>query len=181
MSSKADFLRQIDYQLWANQVLFDALARLDPAVLTQPQGLFFQSIQHTTDHLLIVLRLWAGRLRGEAPHFDLKTLHHADWVELKHQLQRELRAFRHWLEARPAGFFEATLSYARLGGESARSRVADVLTHLMLHFTHHRGQISAVVTRLGGPAPEMDFIYFVREMERVAQEAKAAQAAQAQQ
>lgn len=41
----------------------------------------------------------------------------------------------------------------------------DVLTHMMNHQTHHRGQISAVITRLGGAAPEMDYVYYKREME----------------
>jgi uncharacterized damage-inducible protein DinB len=167
------FLRQTDYQLWANQVLFDSLARLEPEILRQPQGLFFQSILHTTDHLLTVLRLWAGRLRGETMHCDLETLHHSDWSEVKRLLQHELRAFRHWLESCPAAFFEDRVSYARLGGEVCQSAVADVLTHLMNHFTHHRGQISAVATRLGGPVPEMDYIYFVRGMERAEREAQA--------
>jgi uncharacterized damage-inducible protein DinB len=171
------FLRQTDYQLWANQVLFDSLARLEPEALHQPQGLYFQSIAHTTDHLLTVLRLWSGRLRGEVVHFDLKTLHHPDWNDLKHQLQHELRAFRHWLEARPESFFAERIAYVRLGGEMAQSGVADVLIHLMNHFTHHRGQVSAVATRLGAPAPEMDYIYFVRSMERAEREAQAARAA----
>lgn len=178
MDSKAHFLRQTDYQLWANQVLFDALARLQPETLQQPHGLYFNSIQHTTDHLLIVLRLWAGRLRGEAVHFDLKTLHHADWADLKHHLQHELRAFRHWLESCPAEFFTGAVTYSRPGGEITRNTVADVLTHLMTHFAHHRGQISAVATRLGGPAAEMDYIYFARDMERAEHEAQAAQATQ---
>lgn len=180
MDWQTHFLRQADYQLWANQVLFDSLARLEPEALHQPQGLFFHSIAHTTDHLLTVLRLWEGRLRGETVHFELKTLHHPDWNELKHQLQHELRAFRHWLEHCPPAFFEGRIAYARLGGEVAESGVADVLIHLMNHFTHHRGQVSAVATRLGAPAPEMDYIYFVRSMERAAREVQAHQAVQQQ-
>lgn len=178
MDWQSHFLHQTDYQLWANQVLFDSLARLEPAALRQPEGLHFQSIHHTTDHLLIVLRLWAGRLRGEAVHLDLKTLHHPDWVDLKHQLQQELRALRHWLEARPAAFFAERMAYATLAGQGADSKVADVLIHLMNHFTHHRGQISAVATRLGAPAPEMDYIYFTRAMERAGREAQALRASQ---
>jgi uncharacterized damage-inducible protein DinB len=178
MDWQSHFLRQTDYQLWANQVLFDALARLEPEVLHQPQGLHFQSIAHTTEHLLMVLRLWAGRLQGEADEGDLKTFLHPDWSELKHLLQQELRSFRHWLEARPAEFFYERLAYRRAGGEICQSTVSDVLTHLMNHFTHHRGQISAVATRLGAPPPEMEYIYFVRDMERAGREAQALHAEQ---
>jgi uncharacterized damage-inducible protein DinB len=169
------FLRQTDYQIWANQVLFDSLARLHPDTLQAHEGLFYGSIQHTVDHLLMVLRLWAGRLRGEHPVIDLGVLHHTDWVALKHQLQLELREFRHWLEAQPPERFAQRAAYARMNGDPQENAVTDVLTHLMTHFVHHRGQISAVATRLGAPVPEMDFIYFVRAMERAAREIQASQ------
>lgn len=175
MDWKAHFLRQIDYQLWANQELFDALAHLEAEALSQPEGLFFSTIHHTTDHLLTVLEIWAARLRGETPQADLQRLYLPEWPDLKHALQHGLRAFRHWLERQPEGFFESRLRYVRLGGEPQENRVADLLTHLMHHFTHHRGQISAVATRLGAPAPEMDFLYFVRAMDRAAREIQAAQ------
>jgi uncharacterized damage-inducible protein DinB len=48
--------------------------------------------------------------------------------------------------------------------------VRDVLTHLFTHYAHHRGQVSAVATRLGAPCPEMDFVYYRREMERLINE-----------
>ena len=36
---------------------------------------------------------------------------------------------------------------------------------MMGHMVHHRGQISAVATRLGAPAPEMDYIYYKRSVD----------------
>lgn len=176
MDWQTHFLRQTDYQLWANQVLFDALARLEAESLHQPQGLHSQSIIHTTEHLLLVLRLWAGRLRGDMEEVDLKTFHHSDWGKLKHLLQQELRSFRHWLEVRPAGFFDEPVAYPRTGGEICHCGAADVLTHLMNNFVHHRAQIAAVATRLGAPVPAMDYIYFTRDMERAEREAEALRA-----
>ena len=41
----------------------------------------------------------------------------------------------------------------------------DALTHIMTHMVHHRGQVSAIATRLGSPTPEMDYVYYKREME----------------
>ncbi|MDY0011905.1 MAG: DinB family protein [Rhodocyclaceae bacterium] len=178
MEWKAYFLRQLDYQLWANQVLFDALAHLEPEALSQPEGLFFGTIHHTVDHLLAVHELWTGRLRGDAPRtprLDLQRIHHPDWHALKRALQQALHAFRHWLEAQPLEFFSGRCHYTGLGGEPRQDGTADLLTHLMHHFTHHRGQISAVATRLGAPAPEMDFLGFMRAMEGAAREIQAAQ------
>lgn len=179
MNWRDHFLQQTDYQIWANQVMFDSLARLQPDALGRPEGLFFSSIHHTTDHLLVVFRLWAARLRGEAATADFRVISQPDWMQLKRGLQHELRGFRHWLEKQPASYFDGRLSYARLNGELQNNAVSDILLQVMTHFVHHRGQISAVATRLGAPTPAMDYLYFLREMEQAAREAQ--QAAQQQQ
>jgi len=59
----------------------------------------------------------------------------------------------------------ASLDYVSSAGEARSMWMRDVLTHMMNHQTHHRGQVSAVITRLGGAAPEMDYVYYKREME----------------
>lgn len=179
MNWRDHFLQQTDYQLWANQVMFDSLARLPAAALIRPEGLFFPSIHHTADHLLVVLRLWWARLRGEPASADLRTISEPDWMQLKLTLQRELHAFQHWLAQQPEAFFAGRFSYARLNGEARSDLVSEILQHLMTHFSHHRGQISAVATRLGAPAPEMDYLYFLRAQEDAARQAL--QAAQQQQ
>jgi uncharacterized damage-inducible protein DinB len=168
---RSHFLRQTDYQLWANQVLFDALARLQPEALHTDAGLYFGTIHRKVDHMLVVLRLWAARLRGEDVPADLRKVAEPQWADLKHTLQHELRQFRHWLAQQPDAGFAHLVRYTRVGGEVHHATVNDILTHLMTHFVHHRGQVSAAATRLGAPAAEMDFIYYVRDMERVAREA----------
>lgn len=164
-SWKQYFIYQADYQHWANEVLFECLDRLDPKTLSEPQGLYFSTIQHTVDHILVVAELWRLRLQGENPSVDFKVLHHADWRELKNALRQEMRGLQHWLEMQPDAFFESEIVYRSAEGKERRNWVRDVLTHMMGHMLHHRGQISAVATRLGAPAPEMDYIYYKRAVD----------------
>jgi len=164
-SWKQYFIYQSDYQHWADEVLFECLGRLDPAALLEPQGLFFGTIHHTIDHMLVVAELWRLRLQGESPIVDLKALHHPDWRELKAGLRQETRELQHWLERRTDPFFESEIAYRSIDGKERRNWVRDVLTHMMAHRVHHRGQVSAVITRLGGPAPEMDYIYYKRSVD----------------
>lgn len=164
-SWKQYFIYQADYQHWANEVLFECLDRLNPQALGEPQGLYFSTIHHTVDHLLVVAELWRLRLQGESPIVDYKVLHHPDWRELKKTLRQEMRGLQHWLEKQPDVFFEKEIAYRGSDGKDRRNWVRDVLTHLMGHMVHHRGQISAVATRLGAPAPEMDYIYYKRAVD----------------
>ncbi|MBZ0143847.1 MAG: DinB family protein [Rhodocyclaceae bacterium] len=165
LSWKQYFIYQADYQHWANEALFACLDRLDARALSEPQGLFFSTIHHTLDHILVVGELWRLRLQGESPIVDFKAIHHPDWRDLKKALRLEMRELQHWLESKPDAFFESEIAYRGTDGKERRNWVRDVLTHMMGHMVHHRGQVSAAATRLGAPAPEMDYIYYKRAVD----------------
>jgi uncharacterized damage-inducible protein DinB len=169
---RVHFIEQTEYQIWANQVLFDTLARLHMDALQADQGLYFGSIHRTVEHMLAATRTWAAQLRDDHANTEIHSELDLSWSEAKHELQRTLRELRHWLPHQSTADFSRPVRYTRTGGEVHRARMADILTHLMTHLTHHRGQISAVAFRLGAPAAETHFLYFLRDMERAAREAR---------
>jgi uncharacterized damage-inducible protein DinB len=173
---KKYFVVQADYQHWANEVLFTSLDHLQPEVIDSDQGLFFNSIHHTIDHMLLVSQLWLARLQGEKLSVNFKVINHPDWRDLKLSLRRETRKLQAWLEAQPPEFLDSQIEYTGSEGKLHTMWVRDVLAHLLTHYAHHRGQVSAVLTRLGAPCPEMDFVYYRREMARLLNEMKPAQA-----
>lgn len=162
---KSYFAVQADYQLWANDRLFAALGRVESNLLMSSQGLFFDSIQGTVDHLLLVNRLWFSRLRGESIAVDFTTLTYPDWNRLIETTQEEARELQLWLEGCDDEFFELQLTYVTTKGEPQQMWIRDVLTHMMTHQVHHRGQISAVITRLGYSSLEMDYLYYKRQID----------------
>ncbi len=175
-SWKKYFVVQSDYQHWANEVLFSSLDHLQPDVIGSAQGLFFNSVHHTADHMLVVSQLWLARLQGTNLSVNFKSINNPDWRELKLALRRETRKLQAWLEAQPPEFFDMQVDFVDSEGKARSMWVRDVLTHLNTHYAHHRGQISTVATRLGAPCPEMDFVYYRREMERLLSEMKQAAA-----
>ncbi|MBK6744613.1 MAG: DinB family protein [Hydrogenophilales bacterium] len=166
---KSHYVVQTDYQHWANEVLFSAIDHLKPEFLDSDQGLFFKSIHHTLDHMLLVSQVWQARLRGETlePAPNYKAIQHPDWRELKNAMRKETRHLQDWLDRQPKAWFEGKITYVSSDGKMKDNWVRDVLNHLFTHYAHHRGQISAVLTRLEAPCPEMDFIYFRREMDKI--------------
>jgi hypothetical protein len=55
-----------------------------------------------------------------------------------------------------------TLDYTTMRGTAASLPFAATLAHVFNHGTHHRGQITAALTALGQPCPELDFVYFLQ-------------------
>lgn len=164
---KSYYVVQADYQHWANDVLFDALSRLRPETLARDEGLFFQSIHHTVDHMLLVSRVWLARLQGTNLKADYRAIQYTAWRELQNAMRHETRGLQGWLEGQPATWYDGEIAYAGSDGQERSMWVRDALSHLFTHFAHHRGQISAVATRLGAPCPEMDFVYYRREVEKL--------------
>lgn len=169
---KNHFVIQADYQHWANEVLFASLEHLTPDALESDQGLYFRSIHHTVDHLLAISQLWFARLKGEAIDVNVHASQHPDWRELQNALRLETRRLQAWLEAQDDTWFEREIEFAGSDGRACRMWVRDILTHLYTLYAHHRGQVSAVAIRLGAPCPEMDYVDYRREMERLLNEVR---------
>lgn len=164
---KDHFIEQADYQRWASAELFRCLDALSDEQRKANIGLFFHDIHNTVDHILIVTRNWRARFAGE---FDKVTgydeLLYRDWEDLKPAVLDEFARLKAWLARKNPDWFREAIEYPGADGKQRRVAVVDGLTHVMTHAVHHRGQISAVCTRLHAPSPEMDFIFYRAKQNR---------------
>lgn len=152
------------YNVWAHRRLYAALAALPEDDYRRPCGLFFGSIHRTLNHVLLVHRLWVGRLTAEPESFaglDQELV--ADRRELERELIGQARAWAEVIATVPRERFEGTVQYVDTAGVARELPYAPLAHNVVNHATHHRGQISAALTRLGLPAPEMDYPYFLLE------------------
>ena len=115
---KNHFVVQADYQHWANEVLFSSLDHLQADVIGSDQGLFFNSIHHTVDHLLLVSQSWLARLQGEQLAVNYKVINNPDWRELKMAMRRETRKLQSWLETQPLEFFDRQIDFVASDGKA---------------------------------------------------------------
>jgi len=61
-----------------------------------------------------------------------------------------------------------SFSYRNTRDEPMTARRDQILAHVLNHGTHHRGQITAAVTAMGHPAPELDLLYHLHPGAEVA-------------
>ncbi len=153
------------YNRWSNVRLYDACTGLGDAVRKQDRGAYFGSIHNTLNHILVGDRAWLDRVEGidtgpvtlDAVLFDdFDALRQARAAE-DDRIDRVLMGLD---ETRMAG----DLSYRNVAGESHRTPLRLVLTHLFNHQTHHRGQVHGMLSQAGMPPPELDLIYYVRTL-----------------
>lgn len=151
------------YHAWATDILLRAVASIPDADRRADAGLYFRSIHGTLNHLLLVDRLWRGRLMRQP--FALGGVGdelEVDFHALAEALRSETAAWELFVASQEDDALGRPFVYRKLSGVETRVMLAHVLLHLFNHGTHHRGQISAVVTRMGQPVPEMDLVDLVR-------------------
>jgi uncharacterized damage-inducible protein DinB len=140
------------YEDWANR---EALASLAAAPPPPARSLKFLA------HVAGASRLWLGRLRGaETPVAVWPDL---DLGECRAALEDLGRLWTAYLAELNPAELEETVSYVNSKGEPWTSRVDDILTHVVLHSSYHRGQIAAD-TRASGHTPAYtDYIHARRQ------------------
>lgn len=165
MDSKAYFSTLARYNEWATRRLLENIEQLSDEDYRLDVGLFFKSIHGTLNHLLVGEHLlWYRRFaEGISPKVELNS-------EIEPMRERLAQALKggagNWLpliESWPATKFDGNLSYTTMRGIPANLPFTTTLAHVFNHGTHHRGQITAALTALGQPCPELDLVYMLQE------------------
>jgi uncharacterized damage-inducible protein DinB len=146
-------LTLLDHAAWADDRARAAVATLDPASAECAQATRLYA------HLAAAEHVWSARLQGHAPR-------HPVWPELSLEAAsalavESLEAMRA-LAAGDPGWLDGEVEYRTTTGQAFRDRVVDVLTHVVLHGSYHRGQIALLARQGGGAPPATDYIVFVR-------------------
>ncbi|MDP2004179.1 MAG: DinB family protein [Rubrivivax sp.] len=152
------------YNLWATKKLYRHLDDLSDAEYRRDLGLFFKSVHGTLNHLLVGEHgLWMRRFaEGESPTAALDTEAEVDRARLRERLLEGALAWLPLLEVWPEERLQGTLAYRRVAGQWVSLPFAATLLHVFNHGTHHRGQMTAALTALGRPCPEIDLVYMLQ-------------------
>ena len=153
------------YNVWATGRLLDAVAELPEADYRRDAGLFFKSIHGTLNHLLVGEHLlWFRRFaEGVSPSVALDAEVEPGREALAARLREGAARWAPLIAAWPAERFDGVLAYTTMRGTPATLPFAATLAHVFNHGTHHRGQVTAALTALGRPCPELDFVYLLQQ------------------
>ena len=164
MNALAHFTMLARYNAWATRKLFEQVDALPEADYRRECGLFFKSVHGTLNHLLVAEHgLWFPRFAQAVSNpVALNTELETDRALLRERL---LEAVMHWrplIKAWDARRFESTLNYTTTRGVAQSLPFASTLAHVFNHGTHHRGQITAAITAMGYPCPEIDLVWMLQ-------------------
>lgn len=152
MSDIHHFQRLFSYDNWANQQLISALESIGVSL---PRSLTAFA------HIVSAEKLWWERLNPKPQTYPV-------WPEFtlakcRTEVEELPELWNKYLMAQSNDSLAQQVHYKNSKGESFSNRAGDILQHVIIHSTHHRGQIVADLRAAGHTPPYIDFIHAVRQ------------------
>jgi uncharacterized damage-inducible protein DinB len=176
MSLKRHFELLARYNQWMNTRIYDAALKLDNETLHADKGAFFGSVFGTLNHLMVADTIWLKRFAEHPSHFAaLSPAHELPMPRALNQpLHTELpslRKARDGMDTMIIAFvgetadddFGRPLAYKNAKGEPYVRQFGPLLQHFFNHQTHHRGQITTLLTQSGVDVGVTDLAVLIPE------------------
>jgi uncharacterized damage-inducible protein DinB len=164
------------YNRWMNERLYALCATIPDEERKRDRDAFFRSIHGTLNHLVLTDRAWlwrlthdpavaesrdaAGRPIATTGHLDQEL--YADFDVLRRERARTDGAIEDWVGTLDEGRIVATITYTTSKGERCEHPLWWALTHFFNHQTHHRGQLTTLLSQLGHDPGVTDMIALLR-------------------
>jgi len=151
-----DFLRMFTYDDWANRECLTAM-RAANSLSTDTVG--------RLAHILSAQKLWLDRILKQPqsmPVWPNSTLD--DCAGLADEMSLAWGTYLSRIANQFApGSLDDQVEYRNSKGEPWRSRVEDILMHVLFHSAYHRGQIALQMRASGLTPAYTDYIHAVRQ------------------
>ena len=176
MSLKHQFVLLAAYNQWMNSNLYEAAGQLSAAELAKDRGAFFGSVLGTLNHILVGDILWRKRFATDPASLDalrpvaelqaptrLDQTLHDDLGCLAEQRIWLDRLIINWIAGLSDKDLGGLLSYRNTKGVPANKRYSSLILHFFNHQTHHRGQVSALLSQAGVGIGVTDLLALIPE------------------
>jgi len=158
------------YNRWMNDKLYALVAGLGDEARKRDSGAFFKSIHGTLNHLLLTDRVWLARFKGvSAPDGfmgpgirSLEQELYADFEELRRERALTDDELSGWVAELTPERLAAPLVFMRRG-HRLEAPLWGSVAHLFNHQTHHRGQITTLLSQQGHDPRVTDLVAMLRE------------------
>ncbi|HVF91813.1 MAG TPA: DinB family protein [Blastocatellia bacterium] len=148
-------LRQLfSYNEWANRRTVDSLS--EPAN-HNPKAV------RALAHLLIAENAWLMRLQRNVDSTGVNFWEGSSLEECRRLFDEVSEAFRGLMSRLKEDDLDSKATYRNSKGVEYQTAYRDILQHVLMHSTYHRGQVAMAVRANGGEPVYTDYIAFVRE------------------
>lgn len=147
----AIYQRLAKYNTWMTGQAYEAADKMSDEDRKRDRGAFFKSVHSTLNHILFADRAWMSRFTGkryEIKGMGVDIFDDFDALRSAHlEMCRDIEAFADQLTS---DWLAKDLTWKSVDGSRTSKRPSWLLvSHMFNHQTHHRGQLSTLLTQAG--------------------------------
>ena len=152
------------YNAWANELIFKAVAALPPGEAVKPRPSVFKNMVHTLNHNYVIDRIFQAHLEGREHGYAARnTAEHPPLDELWRAQQEIDRWYIEWSDATPESSLNETVSFGFVGGGEGLMSRREILQHLVVHTSYHRGFVAQMMYDIPVRPPTTDLTVYLRD------------------
>ncbi len=163
-----------EYNQWMNAKVYEAASTLSSDAINAYTGAFFGSILGTLNHIVVGDTIWLKRFASHPTHYaELETVRNlprpvaldqilfADFEQLAAHRRMLDDVIVRWAATIEEPHLELILHYASTKGVVSDKRFFSLVMHFFNHQTHHRGQVTTLLSQAGADVGTTDLLALV--------------------
>ena len=149
---KKHFRNLMEYNSWANERLFYAM---------EDHDVEDRRMLDILGHIISTQIIWLLRIKG-LPTSPFPLWESYNKVEIHSMLEESSRNWTNYMNEHKMDTFEEMIFYTDTKGKKRESTIRQIISQVLIHSSHHRGQLCLMLRDLGFDPPSLDYIAFSR-------------------
>jgi len=171
---KSNFELMAAYNQSMNQRLYESTSVLSLSELEKDRGAYFKSIIGTLNHILVGDIIWLKRFANHKTEFNsleyvrnllspntLDEILHSTFEPLKEARIEMDKAFLNFTSEVVESDLSGVIEYKNTKGLDFCKNFGQVLQHVFNHQTHHRGQVTTLLSQVGIDVGVTDLLLWI--------------------
>jgi len=152
------------YNIWANNLLFDAVKKLPEELHHKEIASSFNSLFKTALHMWNAESIWWQRLKMHERIIRPSENFKGSMQDVSNGLMSQALQWKDWVDTASEMSLDHVFQYYNTKRELFKQPTWQMLLHLFNHDTYHRGQLIYILRQVGvEKVPETDFIVWSRK------------------
>ncbi|MGZ5190465.1 MAG: DinB family protein [Flavisolibacter sp.] len=151
------------FNIWANQLLLNAIAQLPEEKQKQEVISSFTSLYNTVLHMWNAESIWWQRMKLQERIIVPGETFKGDMKDLGSSLLQQNRMWNEWISNAQEHHLTHVFQYWNIKRDQFKQPIYQMLIHVFNHGTYHRGQLVTLLRQVGvEKIPQTDFIVWSR-------------------
>ncbi|MFI4956619.1 MAG: DinB family protein [Gammaproteobacteria bacterium] len=155
------------YNAWANNLIFEAAAKLPPDEIIKERDTVFKNIVYTLNHCYVIAQIWKAHLEGREHGFAARNTKDCPPFDLLREAQKEIdQWYITFSDSLSIDSLNEIIQFTFIGGTKGAMTREEIIIHIINHTSFHRGFVADMFHQIPAIPPTTDLPVFLQKVHR---------------